>query len=123
MNQLIKFIMVGSSAALVHLGILHGLVSNQLLQPIPANVLAFFTAFVISYCGQSLWTFNHKQHNHKATTLRFLATQLFCSFALNQGLYTLLLTTTDLNYLLASLLVLTLVPLVTYSLSKYWAFK
>lgn len=123
MIQLFKFVLIGSIAALIHLTILHLLVTTGLLQPLAANALAFMVAFIISYTGQSLWTFNHKQHNHKSAALRFLATQLLCSFALNQGLYALLLEFTALNYLVASVLVLITVPFVTFSLSKYWAFK
>ena len=123
MNQIIKFGLIGSIAALVHLGVLHLLVSSELLQPLTANIGAFAAAFIVSYTGQSLWTFNHRQHNHKSAALRFLMTQLICSFALNQGLYALLLKFTLLNYLVAGLIVLVTVPLVTFSLSKYWAFK
>ena len=123
MNQIIKFVLVGSVAALIHLSILHLLVSSGLLQPLIANTGAFIVAFIVSYTGQSLWTFNHKQHSHKSAALRFLVTQLLCSFTLNQGLYALLLRFTSLNYLVASLIVLVTIPLVTYSLSKYWAFK
>lgn len=123
MNQIIKFVLVGSFAALIHLSLLHLLVSVGFLQPLMANVAAFIVAFIASYTGQSLWTFNHRQHNHKSAAVRFLVTQLLCSFALNQGLYTLLLEFTSLNYLIASVIVLITMPLVTFSLSKYWAFK
>lgn len=123
MNQIIKFVLVGSIAALIHLSILHLLVAAEFLQPLMANALAFMVAFIASYTGQSLWTFTNKQHNHKSAALRFLVTQLLCSFVLNQGLYALLLEFTSLNYLVASVIVLVIVPLVTFSLSKYWVFK
>ena len=123
MNQIIKFVLVGSTAALIHLSILHLLVSLVSLQPLVANAGAFMVAFIASYTGQSLWTFNHKQHNHKSAALRFLVTQLLCGFVLNQGLYTLLLEFTSLDYMVASFIVLLTVPVVTFSISKYWAFK
>lgn len=123
MNQLTKFAVAGSLAGLIHLSILHFLVQLQWLQPLYANAIAFIISFSASYLGQSLWTFNHRQHNHCSTVLRFLITQLLCNFALNQGLYTLLLSYTQLNYLLASFLVLATVPAATYSISKYWAFR
>lgn len=123
MPQLIKFVIVGSLAALVHLGVLHFAVEQLRWSPLAGNSLAFALAFVVSYSGQSLWTFNHKSHRHQGTLLRFLLTQLLCSFALNQGLYTLLLTWTRLDYLSASVIVLVSVPLATFTLSKYWAFK
>lgn len=123
MSQLIKFALIGSGAALVHLGVLHLLVKLHWLTPIPANAVAFFTAFIFSYAGQSLWTFNHKQHHHQAAATRYLMVQLLCNFGLNQGGYTLLLKLTSLHYLLASILVLMTVPVITFTLSKYWAFR
>ncbi len=121
--QLIKFIVVGGSAAGVHLLCLWALVNQAGFSAIIANCMAFSVAFTISYAGQSLWTFNHKQHDLKSSGLRFLIVQLFCSFVLNQGLYTLLISYTSLHYLLASFIVLATVPIVTFTLSKYWAFK
>lgn len=121
--QLFKFVLVGSVAAAIHLGILNLVVETELLLPLGANVIAFLFAFIVSYLGQSLWTFNHKSHEVHSSALKFLVTQLLCSFALNQGLYSLLLTYTSLNYLLASFIVLATVPFATFTLSKYWAFK
>ena len=123
MNQLIKFAVVGSLAALIHLSILHLLVQAQWLTPLYANAVAFITSFIASYLGQSLWTFNHREHDHRTTMLRFLVTQLLCSFVLNQGLYSLLLTYTTIHYMLASFLVLAIVPVATFTISKYWAFR
>ncbi|MRI33772.1 GtrA family protein [Endozoicomonas sp. OPT23] len=121
--QLIKFVVVGGSAAAVHLACLWALVQLAGFSEISSNALAFVVAFIVSYTGQSLWTFNHKQHDLKSSGLRFLIVQLFCSFVLNQGLYTLLISYTSLHYLLASFIVLASVPIVTFTLSKYWAFK
>lgn len=122
-SQLTKFVVVGSLAAGVHLSVLHAVVALLTINPLVANAVAFCTAFIVSYTGQSLWTFNHKQHDHKGTLWRFLLTQLLCGFVLNQGLYTLLLTQTGLNYMIASVVVLITVPVATFTVSKYWAFK
>ncbi|WP_257280454.1 MULTISPECIES: GtrA family protein [unclassified Endozoicomonas] len=119
----IKFIVTGAAAAAVHLWVLWLLVDLTQLAPLLANPAAFILAFVVSYLGHSLWTFNHKQHVHRNALVKFLLVQLLCSFVLNQSLYTLLLTYTALNYLMASFIVLATIPLVTYTLSKYWAFK
>lgn len=121
--QLIKFVVVGAVAAAVHLSTLWLLVHFDTFSPLIANVFAFCLAFIVSYTGQSFWTFNHKRHNHTGSVARFLVVQLFCSLALNQGLYALLLSFTSLHYLMASFIVLVTVPLVTFTLSKYWAFK
>ncbi|KEQ19790.1 GtrA family protein [Endozoicomonas numazuensis] len=121
--QLIKFIVIGGSAAAVHLSALWLLVNLTQLNPLMANPAAFILAFIVSYLGHSLWTFNHKQHALRSSLVKFLLVQLICSFVLNQGLYTLLLNYTDLNYLVASFIVLATIPLITFTLSKYWAFK
>ena len=120
--QIIKFIVVGALAALVHLSTLWFLVNLLDLFPLIANAIAFVLAFSVSFLGQSLWTFSHKSHNHKAM-VRYLVIQLACSFVLNQGLYTLLIVYTSLHYLIASFMVLITIPLITFTLSKYWAFK
>ena len=122
-HQLVKFVVVGSVAAGVHLSVLYLVVNLIGITPIVGNTIAFSIAFLVSYTGQSLWTFNHKQHDHKSAAWRFLLIQLLCSFALNQGLFALLLTVTPLNYMVASFIVLITVPIATYTLSKYWAFK
>ena len=99
--QIIKFAVVGGFAALVHLSVLWVLVNLLGVYPIAANAIAFVFAFVVSFLGQSLWTFNHKSHGHHAA-IRYLLIQLLCSFVLNQGLYTLLIVYTALHYMVAS---------------------
>lgn len=123
MHQPIKFILIGSVAAFIHLTILHITVRYLDFTPLWGNAIAFIIAFMVSYIGHSFWTFNHKKHEYKGSLLRFLVTQLLCSFMLNQGGYALLLKFASLNYMLASFIVLITVPVVTYTLSKYWAFK
>lgn len=98
------------------------MVDQLSIDAVIANTIAFFVAFSVSYLGQSLWTFNHKQHNNSAA-VRYLLIQLLCSYVLNQGLYTLLIVYTPLHYLIASFVVLATIPILTFTLSKYWAFK
>lgn len=120
--QIIKFVVVGILAALVHLSVLWLLVNLLGVFPLIANAIAFALAFSVSFLGQSLWTFSHKTHNHTAM-IRYLVIQLTCSFVLNQGLYTVLIVYTSLNYLVASFMALATIPIITFTLSKYWAFK
>lgn len=123
MHQLIKFVVVGSIAAVIHLGILRWTVEYFAIPPLFGNAVAFVVAFIVSYTGQSLWTFSHKKHEHTGTLARFLITQLLCSFALNQSLFAAFLAFSGLNYMVISFIVLITVPLVTYTVSKYWVFK
>ncbi|AMO57364.1 hypothetical protein GZ77_15715 [Endozoicomonas montiporae] len=120
--QIIKFTVVGAFAALVHLITLWLGVNFLALDPVIGNIIAFVFAFTASFCGQSLWTFNHKSHNPSAA-LRYLMVQLLCSFLLNQSFYTLLIVYTSLHYLVSSFIVLITIPVITFTLSKYWAFR
>ncbi|MET0091667.1 MAG: GtrA family protein, partial [Candidatus Thiodiazotropha sp.] len=86
------------------------------------NIFAFLIAFGVSYIGHSLWTFSHKKHQHNKTVARFLGVAVF-SFALNEGGYYLLLEYTQMEYLFSLLIVLIIVPVITFILSKYWAFS
>jgi putative flippase GtrA len=90
-----------------------------------ANVAAFLIAFTISYEGHSNWTFAPKDGQ---TALNNTALQRFfmvavMSFALNESLYAVLLRCTHMNYALALILVISAVSMLTFSLSKSWAFK
>ncbi|PJE79448.1 hypothetical protein CI610_01579 [invertebrate metagenome] len=122
MPRIIKFLIVGATAACVHLCVLAFFVNIVELSSYLGNAIAFMVAFFVSYQGQSRWTFNDQSHGTFASAFRFLVVQLLCSFVLNQGGYAILLTF-HIHYLLASFIVLATVPVVTYLLSKYWAFK
>ncbi|MET0027708.1 MAG: GtrA family protein [Candidatus Thiodiazotropha sp.] len=120
--EIVRFGIVGVAASLTHFVSVYLIVSVFGLQPILANIFAFLIAFGVSYIGHSLWTFSHKKHQHNKTVARFLGVAIF-SFALNEGGYYLLLEYTQLEYLVSLLIVLIIVPVITFILSKYWAFS
>ena len=121
-SQILKFIIVGVVAALTHFVSVYILVTSTGLLPIIANIFAFCIAFGVSYYGHSLWTFSHKKHEHKKSVIRFFLVAVF-SFLINEGGYYLLLELTSIHYLLSLLIVLATVPIITFILSKYWAFN
>jgi putative flippase GtrA len=120
-RELIWFAVIGISALLVHF-LLVLLLVPQGLQPLLANVLAYLLAFQVSYWGHRLKTFEAAHLPHSQTLPRFFAVASL-SFLLNEGLYYLLLRFTPLDYRIALLLVLFCVAVVTFVLSRLWAFS
>jgi putative flippase GtrA len=120
--QLFRFGVVGALAASVHFLSVYAIVSIIDLIPIIANIFAFLIAFIVSYFGHSLWTFGHKKHNHSSAATKFFSVAVF-SFIVNEGGYFLLLEYTSMHYLLSLFIVLITVPVMTFILSKYWAFN
>lgn len=92
------------------------------LPPLAANVFAFLVAFQVSYWGHRQWTFTARDLRHRKTLPRFILVSA-SSFALNEALYFLLLRYTALDYRTALFIVLAVVSILTYLLSRQWAFK
>lgn len=121
LSQIWRFGIIGILASCWHFFMVYSLVDIFQLAPLIANIFAFFSAFIISYFGHSLWTFNQQQHEHPKTLKKFFLVASF-GFILNETGYFLLLSYTPLSYLNSLLIVLIIVPIITFLLSKYWAF-
>jgi putative flippase GtrA len=119
-RELFWFGVIGISALLTHF-LLVALLVPQGLQPLQANVLAYLLAFQVSYWGHRQKTFAAGHLAHRQTLPRFFVVASL-SFLLNETLYFLLLHFTALDYRVALLLVLFAVALVTFVLSRHWAF-
>lgn len=125
--QLIKFIVMGSLAALVHLAVLYTAVTFLDIAPAWANAIAFIVAFVVSFIGHLNVTF---KDNHLAQTASVSSRLLkwFMSavtgFMLNQGLFVLgLAWLGESYYLLIWFIVTGIVTALSFLLGKLWAFK
>lgn len=120
-RQILKFGVIGSLAAAVHMGVV-ALLVNFSLHPLFANIFGFMVAFNVSYLGHRFWTFgNNSRLSHAASAVRFWGIAV-TSFAINEGLFFLFLSFTPLPYLLALFLVLLMVTPITFLLSRSWAF-
>lgn len=119
--QVVRFALVGSSALLIHWFTVVSLVPVGMF-PLLANVVGFMMAFLMSYVGHSYWTFLSPATVHRQCLPRFFLVAL-CGFILNETLYFLLLTYSDLGYQKSLIVVLGLVSFFTFTLSKKWAFK
>jgi len=120
--QILRFAFIGILASACHFVIVYLLVSSFQFKALIANIFAFFCAFIVSYLGHSLWTFSHIKHEHKLAVRKFFLVASI-GFFLNESGYFLLLTYTTLSYLMALLIILFIIPIITFILSKFWAFK
>ncbi|SMF14344.1 GtrA family protein [Pseudogulbenkiania subflava] len=120
-RELLVFGCVGVSAMLAHFVIVSLWLVPMGLPPLAANVAAFLLAFQISYWGHRRLTFQAHHVPHRQSLPRFFGVASL-SFGLNEALYFVLLRFTALDYRSALLLVLVLVAVFTFALSKLWAF-
>jgi putative flippase GtrA len=121
LKQTIYFLCVGASAALVHEGVVIGLVEGFDWSPLLANVAGFLLAFNVSFIGHQCLTFDHRAAL-KSSLPKFFLTAVG-AFLLNQMMFYVLLKWTALAYSVALFIVLALVAIITFGVSKYWAFK
>lgn len=121
-KQMLIFGIVGIIAAGVHFILVILLVHWLHWLPLVANILAFLIAFQVSYQGHSLWTFSWQTFDQKTALRRFFIVAAG-SFGLNEALFALLLHVFDWPYPYALILVLLVVPPLTFIVSKLWAFQ
>lgn len=118
--QLARFGIVGLIAAFVHLGIVFWLVQFHYFKPLIANIFAFGISFQLSYWGHRIWTFNNPDVMHRVALPKLLGLQLF-NFAANESLFYFFLSL-HLPYPIALVIVLAILPLFTFMISKFWVF-
>jgi len=117
----VVFILVGSTAALVHLLTVILLVETLHLAPLVANVGGWLCAFTVSYGGHLLLTFA----DHDAPLLQSAGRFLLLSaagFAVNESAYAILLHVSRIPYQFLLAIILLCVAVATYLLSRHWAF-
>jgi putative flippase GtrA len=123
LKQIMRFGIVGGSAAFVNFSIVVMLVESGVLQqPLYANMVAFVFAFQVSYFGHRYWTFSDTVTEHRVAMTRLLLVSGTNFFA-NEGLFYFFLNTFQMPYMLALLLVLAILPIVTFTFSKLWVFR
>jgi putative flippase GtrA len=121
LRQLFWFGATGAAAAVTHLLVVILLVEAWGAAPLVANAGGFLVAFGVSYLGHRHLTFAAGAVPARQSLPRFLLVAGL-GFALNEGLFALLLATTALPYQAALVLVLLAVAGVTFLLSRQWAF-
>lgn len=125
-NQLTRsvswFACVGALAALVHYVVAVGLEGYWQVPPGWANIVGFGFAFPVSYIGHRTWSFPESNKTHQHTLPRFLTVAIL-GFVANQTLVLLSLRYTALPFWLILAVVMVLVAVSTYLLSRFWAFS
>lgn len=120
--QLTRFGIVGVSAALVHFSIVILLVESDSMEPLIANVIGFCTAFQISYWGHRMWTFSGTTQKHTVTFSRLLLVSIL-AFIVNEGMFYVFMQQFAFPYPLALILVLSILPLIIFTINKLWVFE
>ncbi len=122
LRQLILFCMVGLAAACVHYLTVVALVEQFSLLPLVANIVAFLVAFNISYLGHRLFTFANATMRHPIAMRRwFLVASI--NFIANETLYYILMQNFHLDYSIALIIVLSVLPIISFLIAKLWAFN
>ena len=124
--RVMRFGIVGLTAAAVHYWVVIALVELLHIAPLLANVGGFVVAFWVSYFGHRHWTFSDAVASHasgaRQSFLRFLAVAVL-GFCMNELLFYLLLRYAGLPYYVALAIVVFTVAVMTYILSRLWAFR
>lgn len=119
--QIMRFGVVGTTAATIHFLIVVSLVQFGSLAPLVANVFAFLISFQASYWGHRLWTFNQSATMHREAFPKLLFIQII-NFSANESLFYVFLAY-HYPYPIALLMVLTILPCFTFISSKRWIFR
>lgn len=115
------FLVVGALAALVHYIVAVTLEGGFDVKPAWSNLLGFCFAFPVSYVGHRNFTFPDQTKPHRQAFPRFFLVAIL-GFLANQSLVLLALHFTMLPFWLVLAIVMLLVAISTYVLSKHWAF-
>jgi putative flippase GtrA len=120
-SQLLWFLGVGATAALIHLLVVILLVNWGGVTPLVANVGGWLVAFVFSFSGHYWLTFAQSGSVFTTALRRFFVVSAL-GFALNEITYAMALKLSGARYDVSLFIVLILVAMATFFLSRRWAF-
>ena len=119
-----RFLVVGLVATFSHLSVALLLMSFLELNALLANVLAFVTAFSLSFSGNYFWTFRHNESGPSIRSAMFQFLVVSASaFVINSTALFALITLVGVEEHLAVLLSAILVPAYTFIMSRFWVFR
>jgi putative flippase GtrA len=117
-QSLVRFGIVGILAGLTQAGIFYVLAKDTSLSGFVANTLAFFFALIISYFGQSRWTFADRTNR---SIPRFLTIAL-ASFIIGSGGAWIVVDRWRFSPIWVVPIILILIPATSFILMRAWAF-
>src|SRR5262249_39681968 len=118
--RIIRFAGAGAAAAATHVRVAPALTGREGLPVLTSNGLAFTVAVLLSYIGNHSWTFL-RAGSHDRHLPRFLVVSL-AGLALNQSIVFTTVTLAGFPYIVGILIVIVVVPTLTFLLSRSWAF-
>ncbi len=120
-RELILFGIVGVVSTLIHFSVLFVLVEYFSLQPLLANLIAFFASLLGSYGLNHRYTFRSTLP-WQETFPKYFTTVLIGLF-LNQTIMWIVVDQWKISYLYGFAIVTVVVPLSNFMLHKYWTFS
>jgi putative flippase GtrA len=120
LRQVAIFGVIGVAATATHATVALAANHELGLQPFIANFVGYSCAFSVSYFGNARWTFGRRSL-HGPQFLRFLVVSLL-GLALSQTLTFLCVDVLHRPFAIALIPIVTLVPLLSFVLSKVYAF-
>ncbi len=120
-GQVVRFGLVGIISTLLHMTVAFLLHYGLDASPQISNFTAFCFAWAVSYTGHFKWTFGG-QSQHRDSAPKFMITSLI-GLALNLSIVWLVSDFMKLPFYYAIGLVVTIIPIMSFFLSKFWAFK
>jgi len=121
LKPLLRFAVSGGLATATHVLVFVSLVEGFAVRPVLASIPAFLVALFVSYGMNYHWTFS-ASGLHRVLLPRFVVVALL-GLALNLGITYSVVDVAHYWYGYALLLIVLLVPLSTFLLSKFWVFK
>jgi putative flippase GtrA len=115
-----KFGVVGVIGTLIHSGTIIFMVEILNEKPIISSVVGFLFSFIVSFYLNSKWTFASR--SNLRTLFRYLGVSLAGLF-LNIMIMYFFNSLLEIWYIYAQIIVIVVVPIHNYILSKFWAFK
>lgn len=116
------FIIIGGLSTIIHYIVAVELVNLLNLDPEYSNVMGFLCAFPVSYLGHKKISFRHHKIHHSDSLPKFLLVSV-AGFTANQSLVVLALHFTSVPFWLSLALIMLMIAISTYLLSRFWAFK
>ncbi len=121
-SQLFWFLLIGSSAAAVHWLVVVMAVELGQLRASLANLVGWMIAFFVSFTGHYTLTFRHQHKILRTAIWRFWCVSA-AGFLVNQFALISLLKHTRLPYYVLLALILIGIAVMSFLLSRYWAFR
>lgn len=121
-TQIGWFVAVGCAAATTHWLVAIACVVSWQLPPLAANVVGWLAAFLVSFSGHYRLTFRQQRKSLATACGRFFLVSA-AGFLINEFCYAWLLHVTDIPYDLLLAAILVAIALLTFLLSRFWAFR